>query len=52
MVVMGHDHRRLEEYFGRTHYITLDACYDGFKYASYFNLEIKNGKLTSHFTAL
>ncbi len=52
MVIMGHDHRRSEELFGRTHYITLDACYDGFEYASYLGLEIKNGKLTSRFEAL
>jgi predicted phosphodiesterase len=45
MVIMGHDHRRSEEYFGKTHYLTLDAFYDGYKEASYLRLEIKNGKL-------
>ena len=52
MVVMWHDHRRSEEFFGGTHFITLDACYDGFEYASYLDLEIRNGELTSHFEAL
>jgi hypothetical protein len=49
MVITGHDHRRSEEYFGKTHYITLDAGLDGFKYASYLRLEIKKGKLVSGF---
>ena len=49
LVIMGHDHRRSEEYFGKTHYITLDAFYDGFKAASYLQLEVKNGKLISGF---
>ena len=49
MVITGHDHRRSEEFFGKTHYITLDAFIDGFKDASYLRLEIKNGKLTSNF---
>jgi hypothetical protein len=52
LVIMGHDHRRSEEFLGRTHYITLDACYDGFEYASYLDLEIKNGKLISNFVEL
>jgi hypothetical protein len=49
MVIMGHDHRRSEESFGKTHYVTLDAFYDGYKEASYLRLEIKNGKLISGF---
>jgi hypothetical protein len=49
MVITGHDHRRSEEFFGRTHYITLDAFIDGFKDASYLRLGIINGKLTSTF---
>jgi regulator of RNase E activity RraB len=52
MVIMGHDHRRSEEYFGKTHYITLDAFFDGFEEASYLKLEIKNGKLISCFEDL
>jgi hypothetical protein len=52
MVVMGHDHRRSEEYFGGTHYITLDAFYDGFEGASYLRLDIKKGKLISEFEEL
>ena len=34
MVIMGHDHRRSEEFFGKTHYITLDAFMDDFEEAS------------------
>jgi hypothetical protein len=49
MVITGHDHHRSEEFFGKTHYVTLDAFIDGFKDASYLSLEIKNGKLTSNF---
>jgi hypothetical protein len=49
VVIMGHDHHRSEEYFGKTHYITLDAFYDGFEEASYLRLEVKNGKLISTF---
>lgn len=48
-VIMGHDHNRSEEFFGRTHYITLDALLDGFEDASYLRLEIKKGKLISGF---
>jgi hypothetical protein len=49
MVITGHDHHRSEEFFGKTHYITLDAFFDGFKDASYIRLEIQNGKLISRF---
>jgi hypothetical protein len=49
MVITGHDHHRSEEFFGGTHYITLDAGLDGFKDASYLRLEIKKGKLISGF---
>ncbi|MCX6262066.1 MAG: metallophosphoesterase family protein [Bacteroidia bacterium] len=49
MVITGHDHHRSEEFFGKTHYITLDAFFDGFKEASYLRLEIQNGKLISRF---
>jgi hypothetical protein len=49
MVIMGHDHHRSEEFFGKTHYITLDACFDGFEEASFLKLEIKNGKLITGF---
>jgi predicted phosphodiesterase len=51
-VITGHDHYRSEETFGKTHYITLDAFYDGFEEASYLKLDIKNGELTSNFEAL
>jgi hypothetical protein len=49
MVITGHDHHRSEEFLGKTHYITLDAFFDGFKEASYLRLGIMNGKLTSNF---
>jgi hypothetical protein len=49
MVITGHDHHRSEEFFGYTHYITLDAFIDGFEDASYLRLGVKNGKLTSSF---
>jgi hypothetical protein len=49
MVITGHDHHRSEEFFGKTHYVTLDAFIDGFKDASYLRLDITNGKLTSTF---
>jgi len=49
MVITGHDHHRSEEFFGKTHFITLDAFIDGFKEASYLRLKIKNGGLTSNF---
>lgn len=49
MVITGHDHHRSEEYFGKTHFITLDAFIDGFDDASYLRLEVKNGRLTSNF---
>jgi UDP-2,3-diacylglucosamine pyrophosphatase LpxH len=52
LVIMGHDHRRSEEFFGKTHYITLDACFDGFENASYLRLEIKSGKLITGFEDL
>jgi hypothetical protein len=49
MVIMGHDHHRSEEFFGKTHYITLDAFMDDFEDASYLLLEVNRGKLTSAF---
>lgn len=49
MVITGHDHHRSKEFFGKTHYITLDAFFDGFKEASYLRLENQNGKLISCF---
>lgn len=52
MVIMGHDHHRSEEIFGKTRYITLDAFFDGFEDASYLKLEIKTNKLLSTFIDL
>jgi hypothetical protein len=49
MVIAGHDHHRSEEFFGKTHYVTLDAFFDGFKEASFLRLEIQNGKLIYRF---
>jgi hypothetical protein len=52
MVIMGHDHKRSEEFFGRTKYITLDAFFDGYKEASYLKLQVINGKLQYSFVKL
>jgi 3',5'-cyclic AMP phosphodiesterase CpdA len=52
LVIMGHDHHRAEEFFGKTRYITLDAMYDGFEDASYLNLNIINGKLLYSFAGI
>jgi hypothetical protein len=52
MVIMGHDHQRSEEFFGKTHYITLDAFFDGYENASYLRLEVKNGILSYNYEAL
>jgi hypothetical protein len=49
MVITGHDHHRSEEFFGRTHYITLDAFYDGFEDASFLRLEVKSDLLSTFF---
>lgn len=52
MVIMGHDHRRSVESFGKTRFITLDALLDGFKEASYLKLEIKENGLEYAFIDL
>lgn len=38
LVITGHDHKRYEDVFGPTTYITLDALKDGLSYASYLKI--------------
>lgn len=52
MVIMGHDHQRSEETFGKTRFITLDALEDDFDQASYMKLEIKENGLEYTFIDL
>jgi predicted phosphodiesterase len=52
MVIMGHDHNRSEELFGKTHFITLDALVDDFENASYLKLMVKNSGLEYQFADL
>ena len=49
MLITGHDHRRSDEVFGLTRYVTLDALLDGFKYASYMVFTIENGEIGVEF---
>jgi 3',5'-cyclic AMP phosphodiesterase CpdA len=50
LVITGHDHKRYEEVFGPTTYITLDAAMDGLSYASYLKLVAADGQLDYQFT--
>lgn len=43
MVITGHDHKRYEEEFGPTAYITLDGLEDGLASASYLELTVEKG---------
>jgi predicted phosphodiesterase len=52
MVIMGHDHRRSEEFLGRTRYVTVDALEDDFKDASYLKLQVKESGPVSMFVGL
>jgi UDP-2,3-diacylglucosamine pyrophosphatase LpxH len=52
MVIMGHDHKRSEEFLGRTRYVTLDALQDDSKDASYMKLQVKENDLVYTFIAL
>jgi UDP-2,3-diacylglucosamine pyrophosphatase LpxH len=52
IVVQGHDHKRSEEQFGHTSYITLDALKDGYKDASFLNININKDKLSYEFVIL
>jgi predicted phosphodiesterase len=41
MVIMGHDHKRSEDFLGRTRYVTLDDLQDDSENASYLELQVK-----------
>ncbi len=45
LVITGHDHKRHEDIFGPTTYITLDALKDGLSYASYLKVTVVNGAI-------
>lgn len=52
LVIMGHDHNRSEELFGKTRFLTLDALVDDFENASYLKLRVKPGGLETTFVEL
>jgi len=52
MVIMGHDHKRSEEFLGRTRYVTIDALQDNFEDASYMELQVKGSGLKHSFIGL
>ena len=49
LVIMGHDHQRAVENFGKTRYITLDALEDGLENASYLSVSNLGGILNYKF---
>jgi len=49
LVIMGHDHLRSVENFGKTYYITLDALEDEFGDASYMRVTNQEGTLSYKF---
>lgn len=49
MVVTGHDHLKNVIKLGNTTHITMNALHDGFMYAGYFQLNIKEGQLSYEF---
>jgi predicted phosphodiesterase len=49
IIIQGHDHKRYEEIFGHTTYITLDALLDGYKYASFLELSIEGEQVSYRF---
>jgi 3',5'-cyclic AMP phosphodiesterase CpdA len=49
LVITGHDHKRHEEVYGPTTYITLDAAMDGLSYASYLKLLVAGSQLDYQF---
>ncbi len=51
MLITGHDHRRSDEVFGLTRYVTLDALLDGFSHASYMVLSVENGEIGVEFVS-
>jgi len=52
MVVTGHDHFKNVIKLGNTTHITMNALHDGFMYAGYFQLNIKEGQLSYEFVNL
>lgn len=49
MVVTGHDHFKNVIKLGNTTHITMNALHDGFMYAGYFQINIKEGQLSYEF---
>ena len=49
LVIQGHDHKRNEEIFGNTTYITLDAMQDVNDDASYLELEVNTDRIRHSF---
>jgi len=52
LVIQGHDHKRHEEFFGKTTYITLDAMKDENSNASLLLLNVGNDKIDYSFLDL
>jgi 3',5'-cyclic AMP phosphodiesterase CpdA len=52
IVIQGHDHKRHEELFGSTTYITLDALKDGTGSASFLQLHVGKEKISYNFIDL
>ena len=52
MVVTGHDHFKNVIKLGNTTHITMNALHDGFMYAGYFQINIKEGQLSYEFVDL
>ena len=52
LVITGHDHNRSEQYFNRTHFLTLDALEDDFEHAGYLSLQVKESGLVTTFVGL
>lgn len=52
IVIQGHDHKRHEELFGSTTYITLDALKDGTGNASFLQLNVGKEKINYRFVDL
>jgi len=52
MVVTGHDHFKNVIKLGNTTHITMNALHDGFIYAGYFQINIKEGQVSYEFVNL
>jgi 3',5'-cyclic AMP phosphodiesterase CpdA len=52
MVVTGHDHFKNVIKLGNTTHITMNALHDGFMYAGYFQINIKEGQVSYEFVDL